>query len=1400
MSWCHIYYITSVILYIYSGCITASEYYVSADPNGEPCPHTDLPCHNLSYYTADYAFYFTDDTIFYFLEGTHILQGLLEISGVSNITLQGLGHIEQGFHETVMQSTSVIRCSGYNRGGIQFTNSTHVVLKSITIANCGSLYNTSYLTNTINVSIGLYFVDINNVKLEWVSVQNGSGIGLNLYNSFDVLITNSTFANNEDFKNDVGNTLIYYDNQVKKLSRVNIVNSNFTLGLGSGMTLVYDVDNKIEVEVIIENSEFSHNIVQYGGGVYIYINNRSGSTEFSNCTIYNNTAWYGGGVYIYLYNASDSIEFSNCTIYNNMALYRGGGMAIDLYNGSGSIEFSNCTIYNNNAQYRGGGMAIDLYNESGSTEFSNCTIYNNTAWSGGGVLIELYGGIGSTEFSNCTIYNNTAWYGGGVFISLLNGSDSTEFSNCTIYSNIAQYRGGGMAIDLYNGSDSTEFSNCTIYNNIAKHGGGVYIYINNGSGSTEFSNCTIYNNMALYKGGGMAIDLYNGSGSTEFSNCTIYNNIAQNSGGGMAIDLYNESGSTEFSNCTIYNNTAWSGGGVLIELYDGIGSTEFSNCTIYNNTATNGGGVFISLLNGSGSTEFSNCTIYNNTSWNIGGGVLIYLNDGSGSIELSNCTMYDNTAWDGGGVYIYLYNGSGSIEFSNCSIYNNTAYYGSGMFINALQFTSTSSFRFTNVLFQFNKLSKKLNIYQSAVFLLNIENVIFEQIDISNHNTTGLVSINNPIIFDGHSTFVNNSGINGGGIALYGLSQLLLKPNTSISFVNNHASELGGGIFVSHIIDRNFATICSFNNFPYYGNNDTKGMLYFVNNTADISGDVLYGGIISKCNFDFDFDYQFHYPQQTGLSVVSSDPIKVCFCESNIPNCSITNINITAIPGINVNMSLATVGNKDGLTKGVIKLTTSDSSSSTVQTDNTRLNATCTNVTFKLTANPSLNTTQVYVTPEGLISRLTSDGYDKIIEVSIDSCPIGYPLVNDACSCRSELNTSSITCDINTQIITRDGDTWIGYNNDSYCLIVYPHCPFDYCNDGTVHFKITSPDPQCLHNRSGILCGQCSEGLSLMLGSNQCGQCTNYYIALIIPFALAGIALVAFVIVLNLTVSVGTINGLIFYANVVKIYEPIFFPNGPVKLLSQFISWLNLDLGIETCFIDGMDSCSKTWLQFIFPAYVWFLLILIVISSQYSTKVVRLVGSHAVPVLATVILLFYTKLIRTVFKAFYFTNIQCNGNNNVTLLRWYIDANVQYVGGYCHLPLFLFSLAVLVLLIVPYTFYLLAIPLFEGPLSKYMCCCQKYMKPFFDAYGGPYKDKCRFWTGFLLLVRVILALVVSLDIKATISLDVLTSLLFVIISMYFLLKGIYRHLPLACLEMSFFLNLMFMAYVKCTNL
>ena len=126
------------------------------------------------------------------------------------------------------------------------------------------------------------------------------------------------------------------------------------------------------------------------------------------------------------------------------------------------------------------------------------------------------------------------------------------------------------------------------------------------------------------------------------------------------------------------------------------------------------------------------------------------------------------------------------------------------------------------------------------------------------------------------------------------------------------------------------------------------------------------------------------------------------------------------------------------------------------------------------------------------------------------------------------------------------------HNNATNCTLASKTCPLDFCKQEALSltFNMNDPDMQCAMNRSGVLCGGCAEGLSLLLGSNKCGECSNAYLTLLLPFGLAGIALVAILIALNLTVSVGAINGLVFYANIVKIQESFFFPNGPVPLIS----------------------------------------------------------------------------------------------------------------------------------------------------------------------------------------------------------------------------------------------------------
>ena len=169
-------------------------------------------------------------------------------------------------------------------------------------------------------------------------------------------------------------------------------------------------------------------------------------------------------------------------------------------------------------------------------------------------------------------------------------------------------------------------------------------------------------------------------------------------------------------------------------------------------------------------------------------------------------------------------------------------------------------------------------------------------------------------------------------------------------------------------------------------------------------------------------------------------------------------------------------------------------------------------------------------------------------------------------------------------------------------------------------FALNDTDLQCAYNRSGLLCGHCKEGYSLILGSHQCRKCTNSHLALLIPFALMGVVLVFLLLVCKLTVLTGTLSGLLFYANIVGPNHTIFLPVESTNAFSIFIAWLNLDFGIETCFYNQLDTYSKTWLQFVFPVYIWVLVGLIIVVSHFSHRFANLLGNNPVSVLATLIL------------------------------------------------------------------------------------------------------------------------------------------------------------------------------------
>ena len=221
------------------------------------------------------------------------------------------------------------------------------------------------------------------------------------------------------------------------------------------------------------------------------------------------------------------------------------------------------------------------------------------------------------------------------------------------------------------------------------------------------------------------------------------------------------------------------------------------------------------------------------------------------------------------------------------------------------------------------------------------------------------------------------------------------------------------------------------------------------------------------------------------------------------------------------------------------------------------------------------------------------------------------------------------SCFVENGTIELETNIWIGLSNATNGTgFVIHDCPFDYCVQKPVNVSLSSvdsADKQCAYNRTGSFCGMCKH-LSLVFGSSRCQECSSYYIFLLIPFALAGIALVVFILLLNMTVATGTIHGLIVYANIFTANSSLFLPFATPNFLTVFISWLNLDLGIETCFYDGMDSYGKFLLQLAFPTYVFLLIGFIIVLCEVSKKIATLLGNrNLVAALCTLILLSYSK-------------------------------------------------------------------------------------------------------------------------------------------------------------------------------
>ena len=531
----------------------------------------------------------------------------------------------------------------------------------------------------------------------------------------------------------------------------------------------------------------------------------------------------------------------------------------------------------------------------------------------------------------------------------------------------------------------------------------------------------------------------------------------------------------------------------------------------------------------------------------LGGAIL---STGNTKAKMYNITIENNRAQFGGGMAAV----ECQLEVFESTFENNRASYGGGLYVHNTEFVG-------NAIFTKNSVTEGGGgIYASASSFIVITNT---------------------------TMIVDNSAVHGGGLMLSGDSQLFLEPGIAIHFISNSARSTGGAIKVEESNTLTYCippvtdglylihSECFFQiqhqyisvNSSYIS--DLNHTMCFTNNSAVEAGTDLYGGSIDSCYSTL----QVYAPIAGGnifdaitscenKPAISSDPLKICTCRDGVTNCTGSYHPEPVYPGETLEVPVITLGQRNGTTTAVIHVAGISKSISISNLEYSQnIDNTCNTMEYTIHSRAIGTIQKITLYAQGPCSPTQTNSLT--VTVIIKSCPPGFQLsMNEpTCICAERLQKFTNTCSVDRTTVLRmhNAEFWVGYisGNKSRGLILHPNCPFDHCISEETYLAVDDSDKQCNYNRSGLLCGRCSENLSLALGSSRCLQCSNSYLSLLAAFAIAGIALVLLLLVLRLTVAAGTINGLVLYSNILAVNSATFFhpqKNVPTGLIANVLS------------------------------------------------------------------------------------------------------------------------------------------------------------------------------------------------------------------------------------------------------
>ena len=664
---------------------------------------------------------------------------------------------------------------------------------------------------------------------------------------------------------------------------------------------------------------------------------------------------------------------------------------------------------------------------------------------------------------------------------------------------------------------------------------------------------------------------------------------------------------------------------------------------------------------------------------------------------------------------------------------------------------------------------------KTDIIKINAKELHINGLNNFSHNFGSIFDITNTIIYlNGQLNIIGNNGYMGTGFKVQGSSYFLLSNGLNATFINNTALTIGGAIYAITGDDFHKSRYtCLFQNNT---KNITDIKMTFIDNTAAEAGSSIYSNNLYGCDWLYPY-YPLHYNTILSFSSnhrnISIPPTSLCLCNVD-PSCNAAtnkyNLSAFIRPGQNIGLQLAAVYTYHYLvtqyvyaavTFVMINLDTVHPVHSWQVSANSANQALlekqeCTSVTitlFKIKNEVSPSSPAIIVSSGSL--GLTLHG------IQLLDCPIGFELnvTEGKCVCSRllhELSKSNPSyqpdCSISSETdnsistITRTAIEWIGIANLSNGTVVFGaalNC-FVYCmykrgyskfivNDTNV--AIASNDlgnslPLCIDNREGLLCSQCPPGYSVVFGSYECKQCSNWWRFTLIIYAVIGPLLIYLLYVLKLTLTTGSLNGIIFCLQLLGFIDP---PSVDKKAMNILLNgWTNYDLSFPLCLYNGMTELWKYGLFTMYQVYLLSILLGIIVLSRFSVKISNKIANSSVQILVTVVHVSFSYLLTTIMEVFTPVTIYTN-NTEEPMQVWFKYPTVEY-GTDGHLVLMIITSLVVGPILGVYMTVLLA----GRPLMRINYRIREYIRPVYEAIHAPYKRNKEFFFVSRLLIVILL--------------------------------------------------------------